>query len=82
MYGSKQRFKSDPNKSSLKIPSIGVALHRALTLNIFKRVTANPTNCCGFYRVSLSSPQQLVELAVILLKIFKVFTLCKLGKVN
>jgi hypothetical protein len=27
----------------------GVKLHKALTLNIFSRVIANPANCCGFY---------------------------------
>jgi hypothetical protein len=44
------------------IPSIGVKLHRALTLNIFTRVTgtANPTNYLGvlYNRVSLKRPQQ------------------------
>jgi hypothetical protein len=39
------------------VPSIGVALHRALTLNIFTRVTANPAN---YNRVSLKNLQQFV----------------------
>jgi hypothetical protein len=28
----------------------GVKLHRALALNIFTRVSANPANCCGLLR--------------------------------
>jgi hypothetical protein len=55
----------------------GVKLHRALNLNIFTRVTANSTSCCGFYnRVSLKRPQQFVGFTVILVKIFKVEALC------
>jgi hypothetical protein len=27
----------------------GVKLHKVSNLNIFTRVTANPTNCCGLY---------------------------------
>jgi 23S rRNA A2030 N6-methylase RlmJ len=61
------------NHPEIKLPSIGVALHRVQTLNILTRVTANPTNCCGFYIIwyPIKSPQQFAGFAVALVKIFK-----------